>query len=203
MFERFDERARLAVVVSQEEARRLNDREIDVEHLLLGVASGEPELVGVPFATLRNGVAAVRGFGEEPTPHQIPFTREAKRALERMVDVGASPSNALGSAELLLALLPDPDVERVLRDAGVDIESVRANAEGAARRRPSPLLQERLRGPGPVGVVVGGGAPIGDLGNRRTDARLLRAILVRGGEVADLLREHGIHEELLARYGAE
>ena len=36
--------------------------------------------------------------------------------------------------------------------------------------------------------------PIGDLGHRRVDARLLLAMLAKGGHSAELLREHGLDE---------
>jgi hypothetical protein len=38
---------------------------------------------------------------------------------------------------------------------------------------------------------------IGDLGNRRTDARLLLAIVLRDGDVAAWLHERGVNEAAL------
>jgi hypothetical protein len=40
---------------------------------------------------------------------------------------------------------------------------------------------------------------IGDLGHPRVDARLLHAILLRGGHMADWLRSHGIDATALER----
>jgi hypothetical protein len=44
-----------------------------------------------------------------------------------------------------------------------------------------------------------GREPIGDLGNFRTDARLLLAILERGGPMAAWLRERGVTEDAVRR----
>ena len=44
-------------------------------------------------------------------------------------------------------------------------------------------------------VALGGGLPIGDLGNPSTDAGVLLAMLVAGGRAARLLRAHGIDEQ--------
>jgi ATP-dependent Clp protease ATP-binding subunit ClpA len=60
MFERFTQRARHTVVLSQEEARLLNHNYIGTEHILLGLL-GEPESVAG---------TVLAGFG---------FTREATR----------------------------------------------------------------------------------------------------------------------------
>jgi hypothetical protein len=39
MFERYTDRARRSVVLAQEQARMLHHREIDVDHMLLGLAA--------------------------------------------------------------------------------------------------------------------------------------------------------------------
>jgi hypothetical protein len=59
-------------------------------------------------------------------------------------------------------------------------------ATGDPGRRPDPS------DPGPPIVVRVAGAPLGDLGNRRADARLLTALLLRRGEVAHWLTSRGV-----------
>jgi ATP-dependent Clp protease ATP-binding subunit ClpA len=200
MFERFDHRARTVLVVAQEEVRRLNDPEIDVEHVLLGLASVDPDLVGVHVVRLRDAVAAARGTAAEPqrgqTGQMVPFTAEAKRALDRAVE----GEGTIRPAELLLALLDDPDVEAALADARVDLPALRERAEASAWEPTTASLEDRIRGGDAVPVVLGGGLPIGDLGNARTDACLLRAILTRDGKIAALLRRHGIDDDALSDY---
>jgi hypothetical protein len=194
MFERFDERARRVVVIAQEEARRLKHAEIRPEHLVLGLASVDPNLVGVHVLHLREAVAAHRAPGSEPAGGAMPFTPEANGALDRM-----ATRPHVRPAEMALALLEAPGVDAVLADARVDIPAFRERAEAAAMEPGPSSLAERLTRPGPVPVTLGESPPIGDLGNPRTDARLLETIVARGGKVADLLRERGIDEELLRR----
>jgi ATP-dependent Clp protease ATP-binding subunit ClpC len=62
MFERFTDRARLAVVRAQEEARTLNHDRVGTEHLLLGlihesiggVAAGTLESLGIGLEAVGN-----------------------------------------------------------------------------------------------------------------------------------------------------
>ncbi len=49
-------------------------------------------------------------------------------------------------------------------------------------------------------VTLGNGQPIGDIGNRRTDTRLLEAILMPDGPAARLLRRHGIDKSALEAF---
>ena len=67
MFDRYDERARLVVVLAQEEARVLRHDAIGVEHLLLGVCRVDQSLVGALPEELRERVATVHARGEEPS----------------------------------------------------------------------------------------------------------------------------------------
>ncbi|MGF6888945.1 ATP-dependent Clp protease ATP-binding subunit ClpA [Nocardia sp. GAS34] len=67
MFERFAKAARYAIVVAQEEARELRSPEIDVEHVLLGIAASPDESVrkilqdnGITAAGLRESLSAGR-----------------------------------------------------------------------------------------------------------------------------------------------
>ena len=75
MFERFTKAARYAVVMAQEEARMLGAPNIDVEHLLLGLAAGPDDGIrkvlasgGITAATIRESLSRKRSaepLGEE------------------------------------------------------------------------------------------------------------------------------------------
>jgi Antitoxin FitA-like, ribbon-helix-helix/Clp amino terminal domain, pathogenicity island component len=75
VFTRFTAEARQAVVAAQEEARALGHDHVGTDHLLLGVlARSHPARAEKIRTRMAPGDADVRG--------QIPFTPEAKRALE-------------------------------------------------------------------------------------------------------------------------
>jgi ATP-dependent Clp protease ATP-binding subunit ClpA len=134
VFERFTERARQVVVLAQDESRGLGHDWIGTEHLLLGVlreeglASEALAAGGLSLERARKCVEAI--VGELPSrgvTGQIPFTREAKRALENARD----ESNHLGGREITPELvLVGVMRERsggaacVLRDCRVDIAKV-------------------------------------------------------------------------------
>src|SRR5579863_5416222 len=89
MFERFTNRARHVVVLSQEEARLLNHNYIGTEHILLGLL-GEPESIagtvlasfGFTLEGARAEVEAKIGRGNKKLGGHIPFTPRAKKTLE-------------------------------------------------------------------------------------------------------------------------
>src|SRR5215210_3228105 len=124
MFEGFNEPARQAVVLAQEEARALGHDHIGTEHLLLGLigegagsASGAFARLGVTVQAARERVAAeVHQRPQAPRAGQLPFTPRAKGTLR------AAPRQALGlkddfigTEHVLLALL----IERDARTASI------------------------------------------------------------------------------------
>ena len=79
MFERFTERARLVVVLAQEEARAFKHNYIGTEHMLLGLLREEEglaarvlESINITVERVRAGVVCIVGSGEEVTSGQIP-----------------------------------------------------------------------------------------------------------------------------------
>jgi len=78
VFTRFTADARRVVVAAQEEARTLGHGHVDTEHLLLGVLTVAPHLAAVSADDVRGSLTP----GEAEPTGQIPFTPEAKRALE-------------------------------------------------------------------------------------------------------------------------
>ncbi len=191
MFEHFDERARMCVVLAQEEARRLGHDEIGTVHLLLGIGRIDDGLLGVDVETVRATVVALQGSGGTPTRDAIPFTAEATATLKGAnAQALALGHTTIGIAHLLLALMEaGGGGARALREAGAIPGEVRERALAVAGGRSSPAR-------GPVG------ATIADIGRAQLDAHLLELILAAGGPVAHLLRAQGVDESLLGeRFG--
>ena len=104
LFERFTDSARDAVVLAQDEARRLGRNAIGTEHLLLGVMRDEHSVaaqvlqsLGITVEVVREQVADIAGPAEdEITGGGLPFTPRAKKALE----VALRESLALGHHDI-------------------------------------------------------------------------------------------------------
>jgi ATP-dependent Clp protease ATP-binding subunit ClpA len=118
MFERFTAYARHTVVLSQEEARRMNHNYIGTEHILLGLL-GEPD--GVAYRVLEAHGITLKGAREEvteligPGKHaqrggHIPFTPRAKKVLELALREALQlHHNYIGTEHILLGLLREGD----------------------------------------------------------------------------------------------
>ena len=135
MFERFTERARRAVVLAQEEARKLDHGFIGTEHLLLGliregegVAAKALESLGISLKTVREQVVARVGRGQRPPSGHIPFTERAKRVLELSLrESGQLGHRYIGTEHVLLAIVREGDgiAAQVLTGLGADLDRVR------------------------------------------------------------------------------
>jgi ATP-dependent Clp protease ATP-binding subunit ClpA len=144
MFERFTNRARHVVVLSQEEARLLNHNYIGTEHILLGLL-GEPESIGgqvlASFGLTRDGVreevVEKIGRGKSTPSGHIPFTPRAKKTLELSLREALSiKHNYIGTEHILLGLIREGEgvAAQILRDHA-DLLEIRAavlNAVSAA-----------------------------------------------------------------------
>jgi ATP-dependent Clp protease ATP-binding subunit ClpA len=117
MFERFTNKARHVVVLSQEEARRLSHNYIGTEHILLGLL-GEPD--GVAYKVLatfnltldgvREEVAQLVGAGKQEPKGHIPFTPRAKKTLELALrEAVGLHHNYIGTEHILLGLIREGD----------------------------------------------------------------------------------------------
>src|ERR1700761_8290738 len=113
MFERFSNRARHVVVLSQEEARLLNHNYIGTEHILLGLL-GEPESIGgqvlASFGITRDIARAEVeeriGGGKSALSGHTPFTPRAKKTLELSLrEALAIKHNYIGTEHILLGLM--------------------------------------------------------------------------------------------------
>lgn len=116
MFERFSDRARRVIVLSQEEARTLGHDHIGTEHLLLGLleeAGGiaSQALVGLGVTAEATRQLLVAEVGAKPSRAQqssghIPFSPRAKKSLELALRQSLRlGSNYIGTEHLLLGLL--------------------------------------------------------------------------------------------------
>jgi ATP-dependent Clp protease ATP-binding subunit ClpC len=125
MFERFTERARQVVVLAQDEARALRHQYIGTEHLVLGLLREEAglaarvlESLGVTLEAARAQVRSIDGEGdsEARVTGQIPFTPQAKEALELALREALSLGHQyIGTEHVLLGLV------RLSQGVGVEI----------------------------------------------------------------------------------
>ena len=155
MFEKFTERARRAVVLSLEEARRMEHDYIGTEHLLLGLLREEKGVAAralspfnVTLDRVREQIQNIVGYGDEGTGggsrlgwasifgkrksgNTFTFTRRSKRVLEsargEALQLG---HDYIGTEHLLLGLLRQSDsiAVRVLSNLEVDPDEVRQEA---------------------------------------------------------------------------
>jgi len=153
VFERFTERARMVVVLAQEEARTLKHNYIGTEHILLGLLREEEGLAARVLANLditdervREVVVRTVGSGEEDSPGQIPFTPRAKVVLELALREALSlGQDYIGTEHILLGLVRENDgvAVRILLDFGADSERIRSGVlhmlagPGGEERRPA------------------------------------------------------------------
>jgi ATP-dependent Clp protease ATP-binding subunit ClpA len=159
VFERFTERARQVVVLSQDEARQLGHNYIGTEHLLLGLLREEEgiaarvlESLRVDLDGARERVGEVVGRGDEVRAGQIPYTPRAKRTLELALDeTQALGEHFVATEHLLLGLvrLDEGVAARVLLDFDVDAATVRSEVLRAIGPTPrsGPSRTERDRPP--------------------------------------------------------
>lgn len=113
MFERFTDRARRSIVLAQEESRQLNHDYIGTEHILLGlllegegVAAKALNALGFTHQSGRDLVEAVVGCGSGTREGHIPFTPEAKKALEMALREALQLGhNYIGTEHVLLGLV--------------------------------------------------------------------------------------------------
>ncbi|MGI5939445.1 MAG: ATP-dependent Clp protease ATP-binding subunit [Thermoleophilia bacterium] len=135
MFERFTERARQVVVLSQDEARGLRHNYIGTEHLLLGLLRESDGVAAkvlggleVGLEEVRNEVTRIVGEGEHGPAGQIPFTPRAKKVLELALREALSLGhNYIGTEHILLGLVRESEgvAARILAEMDVDADCVR------------------------------------------------------------------------------
>ncbi len=166
MYQRFTERAQRALLLAQEEARRLNYNFVGTEHLLLGliregdgIAAKALLSMGVSLEKVRAEVEKVIGRGSTPAEGDIGLTPRAKKVV---LELSAEEArhlghNYIGTEHILLGLIREGEgvAARVLLNLGADLDRVRAQViqqlgvptQGAApqkqrQRSQTPVLDQ-------------------------------------------------------------
>jgi ATP-dependent Clp protease ATP-binding subunit ClpC len=184
MFERFTERARRVVVLSQEEARALRHNYIGTEHLLLGllregegVAATALESLGVTLERAREQVGEITPPGKDSPAGHMPFTPRAKKVLELSLRESMEHgSSFIGTGHLLLAIIREGEgvAAQVITRLGGGLEQAGERVTGLVRssaaegtegaERTSALRRMSMRVP--TDMIV---ARFDDLGTRLDD----------------------------------
>jgi ATP-dependent Clp protease ATP-binding subunit ClpC len=135
---KFSQRVKDVLNFSREEALRLNNDYIGLEHLILGVLrEGEGlaiqilNYLGVDLSryrkTIEQSIVATSGKSTQ-TRENLPLVKQAERALKlTYLEAKLFKSDLIGTEHLLLAILKDEDniVTRTFLQYGVDYESVK------------------------------------------------------------------------------
>jgi len=192
MFERFTDRARNAVRVAQEEARRLGRASVGTEHLLLGLLA-EPDGIGARALAalglspdgLRAEVERTAGRGEGAPAGHIPFQPRSKKVLELSLREALQLGhNYIGTEHIVLGLVREGEgvAAQVLVGRGADLPAVRQEVVR--------LLLEGLAGKGRAKPSKEG---------LMADIEALYEEIVRLStevhRLTELLREHGIEPD--------
>jgi ATP-dependent Clp protease ATP-binding subunit ClpC len=136
MYERFTDRARKVVQLSNTEAQRFKHEHVDTPHLLLGLLK---EGDGVAFHVLNSFDIDLRkarievgdclqGNDHEPDFGKLPETPSFKKVIEHALDEARELNhNYVGTEHLLLGLLREPDdsMAQVLANLGLKPADVR------------------------------------------------------------------------------
>src|SRR4028119_1879166 len=154
MFEHFTQRAVKAIMLAQEEARRLGHNLVGTEQILLGLigeGTGVAAIVlnnlGITLEKARKEVEKIIGRGSGFVQAELPFTPKAKRILEQSFkEARQLGHNYIGTEHLLLAITQDKEgvAAKVLENLRVDLQNIRnaviralgevAAASGGARQ---------------------------------------------------------------------
>jgi hypothetical protein len=154
MFERFTDQARRVVVRAQEAARDLDHDYVGTEHILLGLVRDAESVAvealasfGISPEAVADEVEREVGRGKQKETGHIPFSAEAKKALELSLREALQLGHSyIGTEHILLGLLRDREsvAAGVLRSLGADLEGVRLRLVGLVTARAGRDETERL-----------------------------------------------------------
>jgi ATP-dependent Clp protease ATP-binding subunit ClpC len=148
-FDKFTERARKALSLSQEEAQRLQHNYIGTEHLLLGLIREDEGVaakvllnLGVRLDEARQNIAAIIGRGDQAVPGSIGLTPRAKKVIELAVDEARKMNHhAIGTEHILLGLVREGEgiAAHTIESMGVSLTRVREETLRVLKQaRPAP-----------------------------------------------------------------
>ncbi len=160
MFERYTERARRTIFIARYEAAELGAREIDNEHLLLGLIRESHHLLrNLPnldyIDQLRNEILASAPPREINASPNIPMATAAKRTLMYAAEEAESMGHQnIGTEHLFLGLLREPEtsVARICAKYGAELSKSRqlliaSDFEAATRpKRIGPVTTKEPEG---------------------------------------------------------
>jgi ATP-dependent Clp protease ATP-binding subunit ClpC len=137
MFERYTEQARRALFFARSEVSVLGSSSVDTTHLLLGIlgdAKGAVRAIlsphSITYADVRFQFELVAAERRRPTSEEVPFSEDAKRALNRAaVEADQLRHPYIGSEHLLIAILHDETSEggSIARSYGLTAEAARSD----------------------------------------------------------------------------
>ncbi|WP_332310662.1 ATP-dependent Clp protease ATP-binding subunit [Alkalibacter mobilis] len=135
MFGRFTEKAQKVLMLSQEEAKKLNHNYIGSEHLLMGlIQEGEGiaalalKNMGVTYDKIMKQIEGLLGRGDEPVDEIIGYTPRTKKILElSLMEARALNQSYIGTEHILLGLVREGEGigAKLLGDLGLDFEKIR------------------------------------------------------------------------------
>jgi len=135
MFQHFTDRAVKAIMLAQEETRRLGHNLVGTEQILLGligegtgVAATVLNNLGVTLEAARTEVEKIIGRGSGAVPAEIPFTPKVKRIFEQSFkEANQLGHNYIGTEHLLLAIAFDKQgvAGKVLENLNIDPAEIR------------------------------------------------------------------------------
>ena len=134
---RFSPGAQKAVLIAQQEAKKLNHDYVGTEHLLLGLAKAEGEIsyailynLGLEAPKIINAIEQLVGRGDNVSiPSEIPFTARSKRVLERSFEEAQILNSVFINTEhLLLGLAAEQEGvgARILQNFNITEDLIRA-----------------------------------------------------------------------------
>ncbi|MEV1198412.1 Clp protease N-terminal domain-containing protein [Microbispora rosea] len=144
MFEKFTDRARQVVILSQNEARTLGHGSIDTEHILLGLlreggglAAQVLTSLGLSLEDVRLRVKEIVGHGQSAPPEFLPYTAAAGAVLQSSNQESVQRGHdRIGTEHILLALLRDREsvAAQILVACGLDNDKVARATEELVRQ---------------------------------------------------------------------
>ncbi|MEW2401741.1 Clp protease N-terminal domain-containing protein [Streptomyces sp. NPDC046862] len=223
MFERFTDRARWVVRVSQDEARRLNHDCIGTEHMLLalvrqdeGVAVEVLKRLGISPEDTGRQVEEAIGRGGQTPPDAIPFTPRTKKVLELSLrEAVGLGHNYVGTEHILLGLIRegegvaaqvllklgattlDPVRKQVIQVLSIRRDKKTTTADGAGRSAsPRTPILDRFGRNLTLETQIGALGPL--VGREREMERVVQILTRRNRNVPLLVGEPGVGTEALA-----
>ncbi|MEV7801609.1 Clp protease N-terminal domain-containing protein [Microbispora sp. NPDC088329] len=144
MFEKFTDRARQVVVLSQTEARTLDHHSIGAEHILLGliredggIAAQVLKSLGLSLEDVRLQVKEATGHGQAAPSGHLPFTPAAGAVLQSSDQESLERGHdRIGTEHILLALIRDRESAacRILVTLGADLDQVKQSTDALVRQ---------------------------------------------------------------------